>query len=61
MEAAIKFEGHEEVVSFDQNGNVVVNKESQMSKKLMARRAIEAHRERKRLESDLDDYYFEEM
>ena len=61
MEAAIKFEAHEEVVSFDQEGNVVVNKESHMSKKLMARRAIEAHRERKRLESELEDYYYEEM
>tara|TARA_B100001109_G_scaffold104011_1_gene84862 strand:+ start:18471 stop:18899 length:429 start_codon:yes stop_codon:yes gene_type:complete len=61
MEAAVKFESHEEVVSFDQQGNVVVNKESQMSKKLMARRAIEAHLERKRLEKDLDDYYFDEM
>lgn len=59
MEAIAKFESHEEVVSFDQEGNVVVNKESQMSKKLMARRAIEAHLERKRLEKDLDDYYFD--
>ena len=61
MEAAVKFEGHEEVVSFDQEGNVIVNKESQMSKKLMARRAIEAHLERKRLERDLEKYYFEEF
>lgn len=59
MEAALKFESHEEVVSFDQQGNVVVNKETHMSKKLMARRAIEAHRERKRLESDLE-YLFDE-
>lgn len=61
MEAAVKFEAHEEVVSFDGKGNVVVNKESQMSKKLMARRAIEAHLERKRLERDLENYYFEEV
>lgn len=61
MEAAIRFEAHEEVVSFDQEGKVIVNKDSQMSKKLMARRAIEAHLERKRLERDLDQYYFDEM
>jgi hypothetical protein len=59
MEAAIKLENHDEVVSFDQEGNVVVNKETQMSKKLMARRAIEAHLERKRLEKDLEAYYFD--
>lgn len=61
MEAAIRFEAHEEVVSFDQEGKVIVNKDSQMSKKLMARRAIEAHLERKRLERDLDQYYFDEL
>ena len=49
----------EQVVSFDKEGNVVVNKESSASSKLMARRAIEAHLERKRLEKDLDQYYFE--
>lgn len=59
MEAAIKLENHDEVVSFDKKGNVVVNKETQMSKKLMARRAIEAHLERKRLEKDLEAYYFD--
>ncbi|PHS65043.1 MAG: hypothetical protein COB09_04525 [Thalassobium sp.] len=59
MEAAMKFEAHEEVVSFDRDGKVVVNKESQMSKKLMARRAIEAHLERKRLEHDLEDFLAE--
>ncbi len=61
MEAAMKFEAHEEVVSFDQEGKVVVNKDSQMSKKLMARRAIEAHLERKRLERDLEDFFAEEI
>ncbi|MCT7359369.1 PA3496 family putative envelope integrity protein [Thalassolituus pacificus] len=55
----MKFEAHEEVVSFDRDGKVVVNKESQMSKKLMARRAIEAHLERKRLEHDLEDFLAE--
>lgn len=49
----------EQVVSFDKEGNVVVNKESSASNKLMARRAIEAHLERKTLEKDLDEYYFE--
>ena len=50
----------EEIVTFATNGNVVVNKETSASKKLMARRAIEAHLERKRLEKDLEAYYFEE-
>ena len=50
----------EEIVTFDTNGNVVVNKETSASKKLMARRAIEAHLERKRLEKDLEAFYFEE-
>lgn len=49
----------EESVSFDTDGNVVVNKEANISKKLIARRAIEAHLERKRLEKDLDAYYFD--
>jgi hypothetical protein len=49
----------EQVVSFDKEGNVVVNKESSASNKLMARRAIEAHLERKSLERDLNEYSFE--
>lgn len=49
----------EQVVSFDKEGNVVVNKESSASNKLMARRAIEAHLERKTLEKDLTEFYFE--
>ena len=57
MEAATRFESHEDVVNFDLNGNVVVNKNSQMCRKLMARRAIEAHLERKRLEHNLDTEY----
>ena len=40
-------------------GNVVVNKEAHASKKLISRRAIEAHLERKRLEKDLEAYYFD--
>lgn len=49
----------EQIVSFDKEGNVVVNKKSSASNKLMARRAIEAHLERKSLEKDLEEYYFE--
>ena len=49
----------EQVVSFDKEGNVVVNKNSSASNKLMARRAIEAHLERKTLEKDLTEFYFE--
>jgi len=59
MGQAAKAMDVEQVVSFDKQGNVVVNKESSASNKLMARRAIEAHLERKRLEKDLDEYYFE--
>ncbi|MEC8443859.1 MAG: hypothetical protein VXZ05_06610 [Pseudomonadota bacterium] len=58
MEAAKDYTS-EETVSFDQDGNVVVNKEAHVSKKLMARRAIEAHRERRSLEKDLEAYYFD--
>jgi len=50
---------NEETVSIDQNGNVVVNKETSVSKKLLARRAIEAHLESKQLEQSLEDYYFD--
>lgn len=61
--AKIKLGTHEksieQVVSFDKEGNVIVNKNSSASNKLMARRAIEAHLERKSLEKDLDEYYFE--
>jgi len=61
--AKIKLSTHEksieQVVSFDKEGNVIVNKNSSASNKLMARRAIEAHLERKSLEKDLDEYYFE--
>ncbi len=57
MEAAIKFETHEQVVTFDPQGNVVVNKASKMPAKVVARRAIEAYSERKHLEQDLDRYY----
>lgn len=59
MSASSKVSAHEEIVSIDQNGNVVVNKESSASKKLMARRAIEAHLESKQLERHLEEYYFD--
>ena len=59
MSASSKVSAHEEIESIDQNGNVVVNKESSASKKLMARRAIEAHLESKQLERDLEEYYFD--
>lgn len=52
---------HEEIVSFDKNGNININKESQSSKKLLARRAIEAHLEKKQLEQDFDSYLFDEV
>ena len=58
MEATAKMEiGQPEAVMIDVEGNVVVNKDSQMSSKLVARRAIEAHLERKRMEKVLDSYY----
>ncbi len=59
MSASSKVSAHEEIVSIDQNGNVVVNKESSASKKLLARRAIEAHLESKQLERNLEEYYFD--
>lgn len=57
MEAAeiIKDQASEELVNFDTKGNVVVSKDTEASAKLVARRAIEAHLERKRLQ--LDDYW----
>lgn len=57
--ASAKKVNSDETVTFDKNGKVVVNKESTAPKKLMARRAIEAHLERKVLEKDLESYYFE--
>lgn len=59
METNTQLNAHDEVISFDQEGNVVVNKEASMSKKLMARRAIEAHLERKRLEREIEQYCFD--
>lgn len=59
MKTSNKVIAHDEAVSIDQDGNVVVNKETSISKKLMARRAIEAHFERKQLERDLELYCFD--
>ena len=57
MEAAeiIKDQASEELVNFDKKGNIVVCKKTEASAKLVARRAIEAHLERKNLQ--LDDYW----
>ncbi len=58
MTAKNKSIAYEEIVSFDQDGKMTVNKDAQSSKKLVARRVIEAHLEKKRLEQDFDDYFF---
>lgn len=57
MEAAeiIKDQASEELVNFDKKGNIVVCKKTESSAKLVARRAIEAHLERKNMQ--LDDYW----
>lgn len=52
------FKPHEKTVWFDEEGNVVINRDTQQSRKLLARRVIEAHRERRRLERELDEYDF---
>lgn len=51
----------EDLVNFDEKGNVVVKKNTDASSKLVARRAIEAHSERKRLDKDIDEYYWGEV
>lgn len=56
---AVKTVDQEESVAIDQEGNLIVNKEANMSKKLIARRAVEAYREKKALEQDLESYYFD--
>jgi hypothetical protein len=56
MEAAVvDRKAKTELVNFDTNGNIVVNKRDEKSAKLVARRAIEAHLERKKMQ--LDDYW----
>ncbi len=48
----------EDLVNFDSDGNVVVKKHCDASNKLVARRAIEAHLERKQLDNVMDEYYW---
>ena len=57
MEAAeiVKDQASEELVNFDEQGNIIVCKDTEASAKLIARRAIEAHLERKKMQ--LDDYW----
>ncbi len=59
MATAVAQKTQTQLVNFDTEGNVVVNKTSDASSKLIARRAIEAHLERKSMhlddEWDLDD------
>lgn len=56
MEAAVvENTENSELVNFDTNGNIIVNKGDEKSAKLVARRAIEAHLERKKMQ--LDDYW----
>lgn len=50
---------YEETVSFDQQGNIIVNKDCHASKKLVARRAIEAIQERRRIERAMETYDFD--
>lgn len=58
MEAiVVESKSNSELVNFDTDGNVIVNKHDEKSAKLVARRAIEAHLERKKLQ--LDDYWDE--
>ena len=45
----------QELVNFDTKGNIIISKDSEASAKLIARRAIEAHLERKNMQ--LDDYW----
>ena len=59
MATAVAQKTQAQLVNFDTEGNVVVDKTSDASAKLIARRAIEAHLERKSMhlddEWDLDD------
>jgi len=59
MATAVAQKTQSQLVNFDTEGNVVVDKTSDASAKLIARRAIEAHLERKSMhlddEWDLDD------
>ena len=59
MDIEVSNKSYEETVNFDHDGNVIVNKDCHASKKLVARRAIEATLERKRLEKEMEMYYFD--
>jgi hypothetical protein len=52
MARTAKHNTQTELVNFDTQGNVVVDKSSDASAKLVARRAIEAHLERKSMHLD---------
>lgn len=56
-----RFSGEiDDAVTFSEDGDIIINADANCSKKLTARRAIEAYKERKELEKYLDDFYFKE-
>ncbi len=54
-------QSHKAAVEFDEAGNLVVNHDCQQSRKLIARRVIEARHERRSLERSLDEYDFSDI
>ena len=58
MDRELIAENVESSITFNTEGEVVINEQTSASKKLTARRAIEAYKERKQLEQYLNDYYF---
>ncbi len=59
MATAVAEKAPKELVNFDTEGNVIVDKSSDASSKLVARRAIEAHLERKSMHLD-DEWDFDD-
>ena len=59
MASAVAHKTQAELVNFDTEGNVIVDKSSDASSKLVARRAIEAHLERKSMHLD-DEWDFDD-
>ena len=59
MASAVAQKTQIQLVNFDTDGNVVVDKSSDASSKLIARRAIEAHLERKNMHLD-DEWDFDD-
>ncbi len=57
MATAVAKKAPKELVNFDTEGNIVVSKSTDASSKLVARRAIEAHLERKNMQLDNDKYW----